>query len=159
MMGNGSWIRRLVMRTRDLFAIVALLAGLASPECASADGLKPFTTDGCSMFPEGTQTQKDLWLACCTNHDLAYWMGGTSDEREKADRDLKECVARAGEPEIAQLMLAGVRVGGTPYLPTPFRWGYGWPWPRGYKALNDGEWDQVKTKLGENRRASNRNRM
>jgi hypothetical protein len=42
-----------------------------------------------------------------------------------ADNRLKECVAGVGEPAIAQLMMAGVRVGGTPYLPTEFRWGYG----------------------------------
>ena len=105
-------------------------------------------TDGCSLLPEGTPAKKDLWLTCCTDHDLAYWTGGTSDEREKADRELKECVSGAGEPAIAQLMLAGVRVGGTPYLPTTFRWGYGWPWPRGYTALSDEEWKQIKEPLG-----------
>ena len=125
----------------------AILLSIAFYGCASAGGLKPFTTDGCSLFPNGTEKQKDLWLTCCTDHDLAYWMGGTSAEREEADRELKECVERAGEPEIAQLMLAGVRVGGTPYLPTTFRWGYGWPWPRGYTDLTDGEWEQVKQRL------------
>jgi hypothetical protein len=115
---------------------------------ASAGGLKPFTTDGCSMFPEGTADQQDLWLVCCIDHDLAYWMGGTSEEREKADRELRDCVERTGQPEIAKLMLAGVRAGGTPYLPTGFRWGYGWPWPRGYRALHDAEWDLVKLRLG-----------
>lgn len=121
---------------------VLLIAG-----CSSAGGLTPFTTDGCSLFPEGTLKQKDLWLTCCTDHDLAYWMGGTSDDREKADRELKECVAKAGERSIAQLMLAGVRVGGTPYLPSTFRWGYGWPWPRGYTALTDEEWLRIKETL------------
>jgi len=27
-------------------------------------------------------------------------------------------------------MFVGVRVGGTPYLPISFRWGYGWPYLR-----------------------------
>ena len=49
-----------------------------------------------------------------------------------------------GEEEVALLMLAGVRVGGTPYLPTKFRWGYGWPWPRSYKALDAEELEQVR---------------
>jgi len=44
-------------------------------------------------------------------------------------------------------MLAGVRVGGSPYYPTPYRWGYGWPYARGYKALSDEEKAQVRTKL------------
>lgn len=45
-------------------------------------------------------------------------------------------------------MLAGVRVGGTPYLPTMFRWGYGWPYPRGYKALTDEERQQIEALEG-----------
>jgi len=124
-----------------------LLFILAFCGSAFAGGLKPFTTDGCSLFPDGTQKQRDLWLTCCINHDLAYWMGGTSDDRQRSDRELRDCVAQAGEPEIAEVMLTGVRAGGTPYLPTAFRWGYGWPWPRGYGELNDIEWEQVKRRL------------
>jgi hypothetical protein len=37
-----------------------------------------------------------------------------------------------------------VRIGGSPYLNTPFRWGYGWPFGRGYKALTAAEMEQVK---------------
>ena len=61
-----------------------------------------------------------------------------------ADRALHDCVDQVGEPAIATLMLAGVRIGGTPYLPTRFRWGYGWPWPRGYRALTPAELDQSR---------------
>jgi len=101
--------------------------------------LKPFTTDGCSAFPNGTLWQNDLWLSCCTAHDLSYWKGGTYQQRLEADNALKQCVEKVGEPSIASLMLAGVRVGGTPYLPTKFRWGYGWPYLRGYKAISPKE--------------------
>ena len=101
--------------------------------------LKPFTTDGCSAFPDGTLDQQSLWIECCIRHDLAYWKGGTYSERLEADQALEKCVAQVGEPEIAQLMLAGVRVGGSPYFPTTYRWGYGWPYPRGYKALSKDE--------------------
>ncbi len=110
---------------------------------ASADSeavvLKPFTSDGCSGFPDGTFDQQQLWLACCTAHDLAYWQGGSYKERQQADTALQQCVANIGQPDIANIMLTGVRVGGTPYLPTQFRWGYGWPFPRGYKALTEKE--------------------
>lgn len=106
--------------------------------------LSPYKSDGCSSFPDGTYEQKQLWLNCCEAHDYAYWKGGTYQERLAADKVLRGCVAAAGEPEIASLMLAGVRVGGTPYLPTKFRWGYGWPYPRGYKALSTEELAQVK---------------
>tara|TARA_R110000824_G_scaffold336_7_gene2126 strand:- start:35872 stop:36231 length:360 start_codon:yes stop_codon:yes gene_type:complete len=106
--------------------------------------IMPFTSDACSAFPEGTLTQNELWLDCCVAHDYAYWKGGTKQERLAADQALKVCVAEAGEPEIALLMLSGVRVGGTPYLPTRFRWGYGWPYPRGYKALSSDELQQIE---------------
>ena len=107
--------------------------------CTSADELDDFTTDGCSSFPDGTIEQDALWKYCCVVHDYAYWQGGSRDDRKAADAALSQCVAQVGEPEIAKLMLAGVRVGGTPYLPTRFRWGYGWPWPRGYKLLNNND--------------------
>ncbi|MBN2767549.1 MAG: hypothetical protein JXQ68_00445 [Campylobacterales bacterium] len=81
------------------------------------------------------------------SHDLAYWKGGTQEERLQADEALKICVESIGEPEIAKIMLAGVRVGGTPYLPTSFRWGYGWSESRGYKALNIEEKQEVVEKL------------
>ncbi len=104
----------------------------------------PFESDGCSAFPDGTLEQRQLWLSCCTAHDYAYWMGGTYDEREEADLELERCVASVGEPEIAVLMLAGVRVGGTPYLPTRFRWGYAWPYLRGYKPITAEERKALK---------------
>ena len=112
-----------------------------------AQELQPFTSDGCSSFPNGTLETKTLWLSCCTAHDSAYWQGGSYAERLQADKDLRSCVAQTGQPEIAQLMLAGVRVGGTPYLPTTFRWGYGWPYPRGYKALTTDERKLVQSSL------------
>jgi hypothetical protein len=114
---------------------------------ASASELKPFTTDGCSHFPEGTPSQQNLWLDCCTQHDIAYWRGGSYADRAEADRKLKQCVESVGEPEVALLMLAGVRVGGTPYLPTKFRWGYGWPYPRCYGGLSEAEKNAVDEAL------------
>lgn len=121
-----------------------LLAALLLPRSAAAAELSPFESDGCSAFPDGTPWQNDLWLDCCVAHDYAYWKGGTLAEREAADLALQTCVAAVGEPQIARLMLAGVQVGGTPYLPTRFRWGYGWPFPRGYRALTKEEQAQVE---------------
>jgi len=95
--------------------VAAALAFSLSASCAAPGPLRPFTTDGCSDFPDGTLSHKTLWLSCCTEHDKAYWQGGTYDERRKADEELRRCVANFGEPEIAALMLAGVRVGDSPY--------------------------------------------
>ncbi|NIB44635.1 hypothetical protein HBA55_33945 [Pseudomaricurvus alkylphenolicus] len=124
-----------------LFTFLTLLSGSV---LASDAKLKPFTSDGCSAFPDGTLEQRQLWLQCCTEHDYAYWKGGTYKEREDADFALKACVEKVGEEEIALLMLAGVRVGGTPFLPTKFRWGYGWPYPRFYGELSQEELRQVE---------------
>jgi len=106
--------------------------------------LAPFTTDGCSAFPDGTPEQNQLWQRCCTQHDLAYWQGGIYKQRLEADIALRNCVAEVGEQDVAELMLAGVRVGGSPFWPTPFRWGYGWPYPRFYGPLSASEAAQVK---------------
>lgn len=110
---------------------------------AQTIALKPFLSDGCSAFPDGTPLQQTLWLECCTNHDLAYWQGGTQAQRSEADLALEACVSKVGEPQIARLMLAGVRVGGSPIWPTQFRWGYGWPYPRTYRELTTSEKAQV----------------
>jgi len=115
----------------------------------SAGELKPFTTDGCSSFPDGTMQQQTLWLNCCIKHDLSYWKGGTHQERLAADLSLEQCVANIGEPNVARIMLAGVRVGGSPYFPTTYRWGYGWPYTRGYSELTDSEKQKIKQKLND----------
>ena len=112
--------------------------------------LAPFTSDGCSVFPDGTWQQNQLWLPCCIAHDLAYWQGGDAAQRSLADLALKQCVSRIGEGAIAAIMLAGVRVGGSPYLPTPFRWGYGWREFRGYQALTPAETATVASILATN---------
>ena len=113
--------------------VVAMVFTLSA--CSSTGELKPFSSDGCSHFPEGTSEHKNLWYRCCLEHDKAYWIGGTYRQRQVADYSLRECVREVGKPVIATIMLGGVRVGGSPYWPTKFRWGYGWPYPRGYKAL------------------------
>ncbi|MCK4840331.1 MAG: hypothetical protein KAT04_00445 [Methylococcales bacterium] len=122
------------------------IAFLLLPSITFGAELKPLTTDGCSVFPDGTIEHQSLWAHCCIRHDIAYWQGGTYDERLKADQSLEQCVSEVGEPEIAQLMLTGVRAGGSPYFPSSYRWGYGWPYSRGYKALTKEE----KTKVIKN---------
>ena len=51
--------------------------------------LKPFTSDGCSVFPDGNLEQQSLWVNCCIRHDLAYWKGGTYEERLASDQALE----------------------------------------------------------------------
>jgi len=82
-----------------------------------------FKSDGCSCFPDGD------WVECCVRHDLVYWMGGAREERKTADAALRKCVSDKGHPIIAGLMYYSVRMGGVWWLPTPFRWGFGWDYP------------------------------
>ena len=126
-------------------ALLIILIYLATTGCTSSSGIKPFSTDGCSDFPNGTREHKVLWLKCCTEHDKAYWRGGTYEERLTADETLRQCVNSVGQPKIAELMFKGVRIGGSPYWPTRFRWGYGWPYPRGYKPLTEEEKAAVRS--------------
>jgi hypothetical protein len=86
-----------------------------------------FTTDGCSRWPD------DGWVACCIAHDIAYWCGGSDQDRLDADRELMRCV-NGRTDSLGGILYAGVRLGGLPWLPTPWRWGYGWDnWPAGYE--------------------------
>jgi len=124
-----------------------LLAACTTPPQAPAlapAAMAPFTTDGCSMFPDHSPSGKADWCVCCVAHDLAYWRGGSADERVAADAALERCVRTAsGDATLARTMLAGVRVGGSPYFPTSYRWGYGWPYGRGYAPLSPDEEDQA----------------
>ena len=118
--------------------LVAVLSACAT--IAATETLQPFSTDGCSRFPDRAPNGRADWCHCCVVHDLAYWRGGTSGARLNADLEFKACVRKAsGNDALADVMFAGVRAGGVPHLPTPYRWGYGWPVGRPYKQLTPEE--------------------
>jgi hypothetical protein len=101
----------------------------AAEMCRQRTGQEPpnaFTTDGCTLSPDGT------WQSCCVDHDMVYWCGGSSAARCLADEKFRSCIAEKGGGVTAAIMYWGVRLGGNPWLPTYWRWGYGWSWPRGY---------------------------
>jgi hypothetical protein len=94
----------------------------------STDQQKPFTTDKCTLIPEGT------WEQCCVEHDDDYWMGGSSNERKVVDRKFRACVQGSSNNKILPLLMYSVvRISGTPFIRTPWRWGYGWEFGRGYR--------------------------
>ena len=68
-------------------------------------------------------------------------------QRVEADEALMNCVSDLGEQAIGIIMLLGVRIGGTPFIPTDFRWGYGWPYPRSYGELNNEEKSLIRQML------------
>lgn len=119
-------------------AMAALL--FACVATSATEPLQPFTTDGCSHFPDRAPSGHADWCHCCVIHDLAYWRGGTSEERLLADLALKSCVhAASGSKTLVETMFLGVRAGGGPQFHTPYRWGYGWPAGRPYKPLTTEE--------------------
>lgn len=97
---------------------------------SATNELLPFSSDGCSDFPDGS------WRNCCVDHDTKYWIGGTEDERIKADQDLKACVSKVAGSVLGEIMYLGVRMGGGPRN-SSFRWGYGWKLNRGYKSVSE----------------------
>lgn len=101
--------------------------------------IKPFQSDGCSVWPEGTNTNRISWIKCCIKHDIAYWKGGTETQKLAADQELKSCVEKTDSKFIAKLMKIGAGIGGKPQYKTSFKWGYGWNYQRGYLPLTENE--------------------
>jgi hypothetical protein len=128
---------------QSLAVSLALCLSLAACKHVSAVRLADFKSDGCSMFPDGS------YYSCCYLHDVAYWTGGTAEERENADTSLRDCVLEITHNEaLADSMYRGVQMGGGPGLPTSYRWGYGWPFPhrKEYSPLTAEERSQVAEK-------------
>jgi len=91
---------------------------------------KQFTTDGCSggmsIFWRAVFRKPPPWESDCIDHDRAYWAGGSAEQKKAADIRLAEAVRRRGYPIIAKAMYYAVRIGGVHWLPTAWRWGYGY---------------------------------
>ena len=119
--------------------IVAAI-GLGACTSGVSSDLRPFTSDGCSLFPDADLISGDDWCSCCFEHDIAYWRGGTEDERLAADQALQRCVTeKTGNEMLGRLMFEGVQAGGSPYFYNWYRWGYGWGFERKYQALTPAE--------------------
>ena len=126
----------------------SLISLCLSIKCVGAAELADFSSDGCSQFPDGTFTQQDLWCDCCITHDIAYWQGGSRQQKKQADEALRQCVLQKTDNSLlADTMYYGVTVGGSPVFPVWYRWGYGWPYGRGFQSLNKYEQQQVTDQL------------
>ena len=119
-------MREVAMNRRKLtLPLIILLSGTAlAGKVSKQEPALPadFKSDGCSLFPDGN------YRDCCVEHDKAYYVGGSWQQRLRADSKLFACVTRhAGIQNklVAPFMWIGVRVGGPRYIPTPYRWGYG----------------------------------
>jgi len=130
------------------FAAALAVALLSS--CSAKPALRSFYSDGCSLFPDGKLGDRRLWCDCCFAHDIAYWRGGTEEDRKRADEGLRACVfGRTGDAKLATLMYDGVRLGGSPVFPNWYRWAYGWPYGRTYEPLTAAEAEQASAKLAD----------
>jgi len=143
-------MKRMFNRHILYLIVLVLLSPAMATSAASASVLHDFKSDGCSLFPDGNLEHRGLWCDCCFAHDIAYWQGGTQEERKQADETLRDCVLdRTHNKALAVLMYDGVRTGGHPVFPTWYRWAYGWSYGRGYKALTEDEQRQSREKLDE----------
>jgi hypothetical protein len=113
-----------MLRKRHLILSLAILIS-----CAKRPVLEPFTSDGCSLFPDADSQRHQNWCPCCIEHDYAYWQGGPESARLQADQALEKCILQStGDSALASMIYTGTRVGGSPSFPTWYRWGYGWPY-------------------------------
>lgn len=115
------------MRNSIMFFLCIIFLAACAHQPKPIEGPKQqFKSDGCSCWPDQNYSE------CCYKHDKIYWSGGSPEERKKADLNLKKCVEKKGHKNTAIIMYWGSRIFGHGWLPTPFRWGFGYPWPEGY---------------------------
>jgi hypothetical protein len=109
----------------DLNLLLSLQRQFAAITNGRQIPLRPFRTDGCTLSPDY------FGKHCCVLHDLAYWLGGTREERLATDLRLRKCTCKKSRL-YSEIQFFGVRIGGHPYAPDflipnkEFRWGYGW---------------------------------
>ncbi len=150
------------MNIKQSNSSVLLLLIFLIASCSDRYELSAFSSDGCSLFPDSSLITKDDWCECCFQHDLSYWKGGTQEERERADNELKQCVfEKTQDQALAKIMYEGVRFGGSPYFYNWYRWGYGWSYldntRDSYQALTEAEKKQAKSLIEQYYETNSRN--
>lgn len=90
----------------------------------------PFESDGCTglghwLWQLIYRKDQPPWCQCCLEHDWAYWNGGTSLDRAKADVDLFRCIVHQGFPWFAILVWLGIRLWAGKWMPFGWTWGWG----------------------------------
>ncbi|MFV0388290.1 MAG: hypothetical protein ACK5NT_06015 [Pyrinomonadaceae bacterium] len=105
-----------------LIACFSIFANAQNRSEAPKNLPEGFVSDGCTAYPDGS------YRNCCIAHDKDYFRGGSFSDRRNSDKRLYECVKGIGgfkRTINATMMYLGVRVFGTSWLPTKFRWGFG----------------------------------
>lgn len=87
-----------------------------------------FYHDGCTAFPDHLPGHN--FYDACLNHDIAYWLGGTEEERKRANTQLIADIRTTGPlgPVLAPIMYVAVQYGGNNWFSHQIgsEWGYGW---------------------------------
>ena len=117
-----------------------------SSEAASLK-LKPFETDGCTLFIDGTPRQPGLWRPCCVEHDLRYWFGGSKEDMDQTDFRLKACVQNVAGEQWARTIYTGVRAGHYSPIKNKFAWNWGWFTKREKSPLTNEEIKIIQSEL------------
>jgi hypothetical protein len=112
-----------------------------------ANHLKPFVTDYCTLFLDGTSEQPDLWKHCCLEHDIHYWYGGSDENLDKADLNLQSCVDKVAGSSWAKLIYLGVRAGHYSPIKNKHKWSWGWETKRGNTKLDESEKSYILEEL------------
>lgn len=120
-----------------------------TPGFSQASELKPFETDYCTMFFEGTWQRPNVWKPCCFEHDLRYWFGGKKSEMHKADLELKQCVRQRAGSFWANLMYYAIRTGHFSPIKNKYKWGWGWSTARHFQELSNEDKLYIREKLTE----------
>lgn len=138
---------------KSIMSLIIVLTCVGHPQTSLAKtslSLTPFSTDGCSSFPNGYGSGQ--WLNCCELHDIEYWLGlGGAQGKETADHNFHVCLAKKGHEFLSWLMPFGVRLGEpinfTQVFKTPFRWGYGWNKIVGKTRTHENHYELVSSQL------------
>lgn len=91
--------------------------------------LLPFCTDGCSVVGNKTSTS----YVCCVHHDLAYWAGGSREDKYRADGRFYQCLLKTEGKKVAETYAGAVALYGDPY------WGTDWLGRPRFKKLTKEE--------------------
>ena len=134
-----------------LLITLVFLVSFSSANAIESNGieLKPFKSDYCTMFFEGTWRRPGLWKDCCFDHDLRYWFGGTKSNQKKSDYVLKKCVRKKAGSFWANIIYLGVRAGHFSPVKNKHKWGWGWKNSIGFRSLNEQEKKYIIEKLEE----------
>ena len=127
-----------------IFIFIFILFSSLTSLTQAAPTLKPFVTDYCTLFVEGTRQQPNLWRHCCEEHDLYFWAGGSIEDKKASDQRLKACVKSAGASTQAVLIYTAVVIGGhSPIHIKAKQWGNTWENRPRYLTLTESETAQA----------------